>query len=240
MSETNNPVSSHADITILLDRSASMIPLRKSAVDSLNQHFAKMREMPGDTRWSMAQFDDPDSARGAKEEFPNIVFSFRSEQEMVPLKMEDFKPRGSTALVDAVCKTIQNIDSRVSGQENCIQPVLMILTDGLENMSKEYTSAQMREIVADRQSRGWEVLYIGANQDAWQEAKKYSFDKETKSQIHDFTGGSILSGAVVSGALCAFSYEATSKGLSEAITSGIIGCFHFASGVFARTHSSVS
>src|SRR5262249_33726049 len=96
------------------------------------------------------------------------------------LELADFKPRGSTALVDAVCTTIGRIKARVLAVPEAYRPkvMLVIMTDGLENASREFTSAQLREMVAEAQSvHGWEVLYLGANQDAFAEAGKYGVAK---------------------------------------------------------------
>jgi hypothetical protein len=226
----------YTDVTVLLDRSSSMMKLRQTVIDSFNSQFAKMRENKGDTRWTFCQFDDKDSAKGAKEAFPHTVFEHRAEKDMTPLTLNDFKPRGSTALVDAVCMTMQQIDARVSGREDSIKPVLMIVTDGLENSSVEFSSAKMREMNAERQKKGWEVLYLGANQDAWSEAGKYGMAANTVGTYH-YAGESVASGAVeLTGSSNAYRFAATKEGLSSAIMSGMAGCGHIASGThYARS-----
>src|SRR5262249_48619218 len=57
--------------------------------------------------------------------------------------------------------------------------MVVVMTDGLENASREFTSARLREMIAEAQSvHGWEFLYLGANQDAFAEAGKYGIAKQ--------------------------------------------------------------
>jgi hypothetical protein len=168
------------DITIILDRSGSMKSIREATVEGVNAFIDDVNKVPGEGVWSLVQFDDPDSAKGAREPFPHVVFENVGSVHVRRLELADFKPRGSTALVDAVCLTIQKIKARVGAVPEAYRPkvMLVIMTDGLENFSREFTSAQLREMLAEAQSvHGWEVLYLGANQDAFAEADKYGVAK---------------------------------------------------------------
>jgi hypothetical protein len=168
------------DITIILDRSGSMSSIKEATVKGINAFMDDVNKVPGEGVWSLVQFDDPDSARGAKERFPHVVFENVSSAHLPRLEPADFKPRGSTALVDAVCLTIGTITTRVLAVPEADRPKVMVvvMTDGLENASREFTSARLREMVAEAQSvHGWEFLYLGANQDAFSEAGKYGMAK---------------------------------------------------------------
>jgi hypothetical protein len=168
------------DITIILDRSGSMSSIREATVGGVNAFMDDVNKVPGEGVWSLVQFDDPDSARGAREQFPHVVFENVSSTQLPRLEPADFKPRGSTALVDAVCLTIGRITTRVLAVPEVDRPKVMvvIMTDGRENASRQFTSANLREVVAERQSvHGWEFLYLGANQDTFAEAGKYGIAK---------------------------------------------------------------
>lgn len=215
------------DITILLDRSGSMSSMRDAVVESLNSKFDTMKKEPGKSNWNVLQFDEYNSAKGAGESFPSVIFEGRSEKDMQPIKKEEYVPRGGTALIDATCLTMQRIDSRISGQAT--KPTVMIVTDGYENSSQEFTTAKMREMIAERQKKGWEFIYIGANQDAWGEASKFGMANANVNN-YQYANSSVASGSVASGAVNAFSFEATARGIGQAIGSGLVGCFHTASG----------
>lgn len=168
------------DITILLDRSGSMNSIREATVKGVNAFMDDVNRVPGEGVWSLVQFDDHDSAKGAREQFPHVVFENVNSSRLPRLEPADFKPRGSTALVDAVCLTINRISARVQAVPEADRPKVMVvvMTDGLENASRQFTSARLRELVAEAQSvYGWEFLYLGANQDAFSEAGKYGIAK---------------------------------------------------------------
>src|SRR5437588_6465110 len=94
------------DVTIILDRSGSMQSIRSATVQGVNDFIRSVNEVPGEGAWTLLQFDDPDSARGADEEFPHCIFGHAPSAQVPLLEPKDFVPRGRTALVDAVCTTL--------------------------------------------------------------------------------------------------------------------------------------
>jgi uncharacterized protein YegL len=91
------------------------------------------------------------------------VYSRKPINEVEPLTRETFMPRGSTALMDAIGRTIKDNWSRN-------RPTVVILTDGQENSSHQYTKAHIKDLIEERQREGWTFVYLGANQDAFAEA----------------------------------------------------------------------
>jgi uncharacterized protein YegL len=97
--------------------------------------------------------------------------------DFAPLaKARNYKlePRGGTALLDACGQAITEVGARLAAMPEHQRPgyvMVIIATDGQENSSKEYTRAQVREMIAHQQDRyDWRFTYIGANQDAFAEA----------------------------------------------------------------------
>lgn len=222
----------YADITVVLDKSGSMGHMRQGVIEGFNGQFESMLKSPGGNRWTMVQFDDPGSARGAKEDFPHVVFEQRSEKDIKLLTPEDYQTRGGTALVDAVCKTIEAIDGRTSGQDN-VKPIVMIMTDGEENSSREFTTEKMREMVAERQAKNWEFIYFGANQDSWGVAASHGLASVARSNnpYDAYCSSSSSSNATASGASQSFDWmNDTVGGALVGIASGMIGVNHIASG----------
>ena len=217
------------DITIILDKSGSMECLKDTVVNGFNEYFKKMKEAPGDNVWTLVQFDDADHARGASEQFPHTVFERRQEKDMALMEPSDYAPRGGTALVDAVCMSIKNIDARCSGVESEYKNVVMIVTDGQENSSREFGTPKMREMIGERQSKGWEFLFLAANQDAWSTAGQYNM-QSTSVNNYGYAGMSVQAGAVAAGGSNAFSFNFNADGLRAAINSGMVGTMHIASG----------
>jgi Mg-chelatase subunit ChlD len=83
--------------------------------------------------------------------------------DVAPLTRETYKPRGSTALMDAIGRLIKEW----KGTSN---PSVVILTDGLENSSHKFTKAHIKDLIEAKTKEGWTFAYLGANQDAFAEA----------------------------------------------------------------------
>jgi hypothetical protein len=170
------------DITFILDRSGSMASLREAACLSINDYMRTVDQEPGDGCWTLVQFDDPHSARGAGEAFPHEVFMQVPSERRPFLEVQSFQPRGSTALLDAMATTILRAKARVESQvpeqlRKDYRVLIVTMTDGLENASQQYTRAKLNELIAERQKAGWVFVYLGANQDAFAEGQNLGIDQ---------------------------------------------------------------
>jgi hypothetical protein len=91
-------------------------------------------------------------------------------QNVPQLTAATYTPRGSTALLDAIGRTIKEIDRRISALPEGEKPgkvILAIFTDGMENASQEYTIKHISDLIRlYRDQKGWEFLFLAANQDA--------------------------------------------------------------------------
>ena len=85
-------MSRPVDVTIILDRSGSMQSTREATVKGVNDFIRSVNEVPGEGSWTLLQFDDPDSARGAGEEFPHCVFGHVPSARVPLLEPKDFVP----------------------------------------------------------------------------------------------------------------------------------------------------
>lgn len=144
---------------IILDRSGSMSTIRNDMLGGLNQFIAEQKKALAGRQVSMNfyRFDDK------YEE----VFKDKSLwlcDEFVP---EDFVPRGSTALNDAIGKTLNSVSINPNDKT-----IFIIITDGEENASIEYTSTQLQKLIKEKTSANCQFVYLGANQDAFKEAEK--------------------------------------------------------------------
>lgn len=169
--------SNHTDITIVLDRSGSMASCREATISGYNEFLGKMREGVGTCDLTLVQFDDQ----------YETVFHLRDVKLALRLTQETFEPRGMTALLDAQGRTIATIGQRLAALAEAQRPekvVVVTITDGGENSSREYTHAKVAEMIRHQEKKyGWEFVYIGANQDAvatgasmgYQRSKSMSF-----------------------------------------------------------------
>jgi hypothetical protein len=90
--------------------------------------------------------------------------------EVLPLNAETYLPRGTTALLDAIGRTIDELGACLAQTAERNRPgtvIIAILTDGLENASTQYTWKQIAvRIKHQREHYRWQFLFLGANQDA--------------------------------------------------------------------------
>jgi hypothetical protein len=153
----------YTDITVLLDRSGSMASIKNDMVNGLKAYIVEQAKLPGQCLLTLVQFDSVGC---------ETVFTARPIGS-VENSIELF-PRGSTPLLDSLGKTIAETGNRLSVMPEYERPefvIMLIITDGEENCSREFTRAKIKEMI-DRQTLiyKWTFVYLGANQDAFQEA----------------------------------------------------------------------
>lgn len=146
------------DLVFILDRSSSMDGLEGETIKGFNSMLKKQR-MPA--RVTTVLFDDKIEELYYRKEICDI-------KEMTG---DEYYVRGCTALLDAIGKTIYKIIiSQKKDKIKLENVVFVIVTDGLENASLEYTYASVKKLIQKQKEAGWEFLFLGANMDAIREA----------------------------------------------------------------------
>ena len=137
-------------IVVVLDRSGSMDSIAIPTVEGLNSFIKEQRNSKGDAIMTLVQFDH---------EY-QIDYTARPINEVKDLiNGETFSPNGTTALFDAVGKTINDLNTTDD-------VIFVIITDGHENASKEYDKNKVFGLIEEKKKMGWNFLFLGANQDA--------------------------------------------------------------------------
>ena len=147
---------------IILDKSGSMESIRQAAISGFNETLngiKKAQEKYADTQEhivSLLTFCECEK---------KYVFDKVPVAEARSLTMEDYEPCCCTPLYDAMGFTLTSMRNHVKSIEDAVV-VVSIITDGLENASKEYTGAAVKQLVEKLKSEGWTFTYMGANQDS--------------------------------------------------------------------------
>ena len=142
-------------IVFILDRSGSMAGKENDVVGAFNAFLEDQKKLEDEARLTTVLFDDQ----------YEILHDGINIQTVEPITREDYFVRGATALLDAVGRTIDNVDSYVSEDDNVL---FFINTDGYENDSKKYNNEQIREMVTHLQDEhGWKFVFLGANVDSF-------------------------------------------------------------------------
>lgn len=164
-------INNRTEIIFLLDRSGSMSGLEKDTIGGFNAFIEKQCELDGEVTLTTVLFDNEYeilwngiNAAGAK------------------LTQEDYYVRGSTALLDAVGKTILDVDRRLAKTAEELKPgkvIFVITTDGMENASREFTHEKVKKLISlQEEKHKWEFIFIGANMDAAKEASSLGIHAE--------------------------------------------------------------
>jgi Mg-chelatase subunit ChlD len=164
--------SSSADdiqqLGVVVDRSGSMASMRSELVEGLNLFMEEQRKV-GPAKVTVLQFDN---------KVESVLDSIDLDQ--VPkFGQEHFQPRGMTALLDAIGAMIETMEARVpSGTlEGSAAPVIVILTDGQENASQNFSRKRIFDTITQKKALGWKVTFMGANQDAIAVGESFGLDR---------------------------------------------------------------
>lgn len=148
------------DITVVLDRSGSMTSVASDTIGGFNTFLADQRKASGTALITLNQFDDV---------FEHVIKA-ENVQYAPELTKETFKPRGSTALLDAIGRSINETGKRLADMPENDRPakvVMVIITDGQENASREFDKAKIDAMIREQRDKwNWEFVFLGANQDA--------------------------------------------------------------------------
>jgi len=149
------------DITVVLDRSGSMASCREEAQNGVNHFIEDQKKQSGEAVFSLVQFDT------------GYDFVHRGVL-MKDVPAFELVPRGMTALLDAVGRAVNETGERLCQMDDEDRPglvVFVIVTDGKENSSHEFTKTQIKEMIERQSSQyRWQFTFLGANQDAFGEA----------------------------------------------------------------------
>mgnify|MGYP000938688440 CR=1 FL=1 len=148
------------EIAFVLDRSGSMNPIADDAIGGFNTFLAAQQSPPGEARLTLVLFDHEYLV-------PHRGVGIGA---VPPLDADTYVPRGMTALLDAVGRTMDDLGARLAAMPEADRPakvIVAILTDGQENASRDYTFAKVSAMIKHQQEKySWEFIFLAANQDA--------------------------------------------------------------------------
>jgi hypothetical protein len=152
---------------ILLDRSGSMQALWSEALHSVNAYVKKLAEDQVDTGITLATFDKD----GEQFKF-EIIRERIIPSTWKPVSGEDATPRGMTPLNDAIGRIVTLAKAGFNGTPYD-KLALIIMTDDLENASREYSHKAAKALLDDCRAKNWQVIFLGANFDNAAQAEAY-------------------------------------------------------------------
>lgn len=184
------------ELVFILDRSGSMSGLESDTVGGFNTMIEKQKKQNAPCYVSTVLFNHTSE----------VLYDRVKLGEVQKMTEEDFFVGGSTALMDAIGGAIHhigNIHKYIRPEDDPANTMFVIMTDGMENASRRYSSEQVKQMIERQKKRyGWEFLFIGANIDAVETAARYGIDADRAVNYHADKEGTRVVYQSVANAVC--------------------------------------
>jgi uncharacterized protein YegL len=212
MKKTEKINNNITELVFILDRSGSMAGLESDTIGGFNSMIEDQKKKDGKCFVSTVLFDHE-----------TIVLHDRLALEKIEkMTDKDYQVRGCTALLDAIGKSIVHIENihKYAREEDVPEnTVFVIITDGFENASKEFSSNKIKKMIETKKEKNnWEFLFIGANIDAVETASHIGISEDRAVNYRaDACGTSVVYNTVSKAVGCMRDCAPLSAGWSEAI-----------------------
>ncbi|EJO22334.1 von Willebrand factor type A domain protein [Selenomonas sp. FOBRC6] len=149
------------ELVLVLDKSGSMQGLESDTIGGFNSMIEKQKALSTPVDVTAVLFNDT----------TDVLYTHKNIRTVRPLTDKEYEVGGTTALLDAVGNTILKVEREPSVKSRGTKVVFVIITDGLENASAEFSKTKVKQMISDKQEKaGWDFIYLGANIDAVEEA----------------------------------------------------------------------
>lgn len=165
-------MTSSSSVYFLLDKSGSMEKYKNDTIGGFNQFVNKQKTDNPGGKLSLLLFNDE----------CHTVYTNVDIENVEILDGRSYDPCGTTALLDAIAKTIKMAEEEKPVAASADKIIVVILTDGEENSSRKYTKKQVNELIESKISAtaaAWSFVFLGANQDAIKEAGAFGIPEHS-------------------------------------------------------------
>ncbi len=191
------------ELVFILDKSGSMGGLEKDTIGGFNSMLAKQKAEEGQCRVTTVLFDNRYT----------LLHDRIDIRAVAPITDQEYRVGGSTALLDAIGRTIGKItDVQRSTAEayRAEKVIFIIITDGEENSSREYSADRVKRLIRkEKEQYGWEFLFLGANIDAVETAGRFGISADRAAEYISDAEGTALNYAVMCEAVSEFRTKGT-------------------------------
>jgi uncharacterized protein YegL len=186
------------ELVFILDKSGSMGRLESDTIGGYNSMLEKQQAVEGDCHITTVLFDND----------YELLHDRIDIKAVSPITEKEYYVGGSTALLDAIGKTIHktgNAQKHTADEYRAEKVIFVIITDGEENSSCEYSAHRVKHMIERQTNRyGWEFIYLGANIDAVETAGRYGIAVGRAQNFHADGDGVELNFQVVSEAVATY------------------------------------
>jgi len=186
------------ELVFILDKSGSMSGLESDTIGGYNSMLAKQKQVEGECVVTTVLFDHG-------YELLHDRIDIKAVQAITE---DDYQVGGSTALLDAMGRTINKIataQKNTSEEYRAEKVMCVIITDGEENSSREFSLEKVKQLVEQHKEKAnWEFVFLGANMDAIQTAGYFGISADRAQSFHADKEGVALNFAVMSESVAEF------------------------------------
>lgn len=151
------------DITMIVDRSGSMKAIREEAENGINHFIEEQKKEKGEALFALVQFD-------------NVYEFVHHGKNIKGVEKYTLEPRGMTALFDSVGRSVVETEVRLNAIKEEERPggvIFVIITDGRENASCEFTKEKIKELVKKHGEKdNWQFIFLGSDVKSFEDAKR--------------------------------------------------------------------
>ena len=153
-------------VSFVLDMSGSMEAVKVATIDATSEYAKSILDSGAESVFSVTMFNSAESVTG----------TWTSTKDVDKVKTA-YKPFGMTPLYDAIGIAVTEAEQCVEGDKDITKVLIAILTDGLENASREYDTDSISELIERKQNDGWTFVFLGATQEAIANARRINLPK---------------------------------------------------------------
>ncbi|MCH1639866.1 hypothetical protein MJ257_07105 [Paenibacillus timonensis] len=191
------------ELAFILDKSGSMAGLEADTIGGYNSMLKKQKAIEGECRITTVLFANNDE----------LLHDRIDIRAVSPMTEKEYQVGGTTALLDAIGRTIHkigNAQKHTADEYRAEKVMVVIITDGEENASREYTAKRVKKMIEHQKTRqGWEFIFLGANIDAVETARHFGISPDRAQNFHADREGVELNFRVMSEAVASFRQTAS-------------------------------
>lgn len=165
------------ELVFILDKSGSMSGLEGDTIGGFNSMLDKQKKEAGDAYITTVLFDHD----------YELLHDRADIRKVNCISEKEYFVGGTTALLDAMGKTINYIGKKIGDTDEAEHPgkvIFVIITDGMENSSREFSAKKIKQMVEHQKTKySWEFVFLGANIDAVKTAEDMGIDQDRASNF---------------------------------------------------------
>ncbi|MBS3975896.1 MAG: VWA domain-containing protein [Syntrophomonadaceae bacterium] len=186
------------ELVFILDKSGSMGGLETDTIGGYNSMLKQQKAVEGECHITTVLFDNN----------YELLYDRIDIKAVSPITEKEYQVGGSTALLDAIGRTIHkigNAQKHTAADYRAEKVMFIIITDGEENSSREYSSEKVKaQIERQKTKYGWEFIFLGANIDAVQTAGRFGINADRAIDYVPDSAGTNLNFKVMAEAVATF------------------------------------